>query len=320
MEMVESPPARACSKCGREKSDEDFPDVGNRCRDCVAAYHRDWRARNRATSNEASRRWKERNPDRPRAARLLREYGVTPDDVAAMMADQAGRCPICHEPLGERWAVDHCHDTGKVRGLLHIRCNAGLGSLKDNYLFIQRAAAYLMKHHPQTRIHPWAVIGDPPEHREYIWKFYDGAYDQYASPFFAPEIHETAIVGAFCTIDAGINQPTRVGAHTLLMKRTHLGHDVQIGARCELGAGVVLCGEVVVEDDVQIGGNTWVRPKVRIGKGARVGGGAVVVKDVPAGAVWAGNPAKPLVRGREARRRGQGWDGDIPARLGKEAA
>lgn len=144
------------------------------------------------------------------------------------------------------------------------------------------------------RVHPTAVIGDPPEHRDYIWALYAGD----ARETFYPDIALTAIVGAFCTIDAGTQQPTRIGAETLLMKRVHVGHDAQIGANCELGAGVVICGGVKIGNDVKIGGNAWIKPDIVIGDGARIGGGAVVVKDVPAGEVWAGNPAKPLRKGR----------------------
>ena len=156
----------------------------------------------------------------------------------------------------------------------------------------------------QTRIHPTAQIGGIPEHRAYVHNWYAGRLLQY-NLFKAPEIAESAIVHAFCTIDAGITRPTKIGDRSFLMSRCHLGHDVQIGADCELGAGVVVCGEVTVGDNVQIGGNTWIRPKITIGDGARIGGGSVVVKDVPAGEVWAGNPARPLVKGREASARGQ---------------
>jgi acyl-[acyl carrier protein]--UDP-N-acetylglucosamine O-acyltransferase len=129
-------------------------------------------------------------------------------------------------------------------------------------------------------IHPWASIGDPPEHRDW----------EPGMPTLEPEIGEGVRISAFCTVDAGIEEPTRIGKDTFLMARSHVAHDVQIGERCELGAGTVICGHVVIEDDVQIGGNTWVKPKVRIGKGARLGGGSVVVRDVPAGEVWAGSP------------------------------
>ena len=145
-------------------------------------------------------------------------------------------------------------------------------------------------------VHPTAVIGEPAEHRDVIWAYERGE----DVPQLYPSIHATAIVGALCTIDAGITKPTHIGAYSFLMKRCHVAHDVWIGERCELGAQVCVCGEVEIGDDVQIGGNTWIRPFVKIGDGARIGGGSVVLYDVPAGAVVAGNPAKPLRSGHEA--------------------
>lgn len=154
-------------------------------------------------------------------------------------------------------------------------------------------------------VHPTALVGGPPEHRKYIRRFYDGHWAQYGEPFFPPQIHETAIVHGYCTIDAGTMQPTRIGARSFLMARTHVGHDVQIGEDCEIGAGTVICGEVTIGNGVQIGGNTWIKPLITVASGARIGGGSVVVKDIPWGEVWAGNPAKPLTKGREATARGQ---------------
>lgn len=154
-------------------------------------------------------------------------------------------------------------------------------------------------------VHPTAVIGSVPEHRDYIFRWHRGEINFTYNVFKHPTIAPSAIVNAFCTIDAGLQRATSVGDGSLLMVRCHLGHDAEVGANCELGAGVVVCGEVTIGDNVQIGGNTWIRPKIRIGDGARIGGGSVVVKDVPAGEVWAGNPARPLVKGREASARGQ---------------
>ena len=150
-------------------------------------------------------------------------------------------------------------------------------------------------------ISPLALIGSTPENRVLIWDYHAGE-DVESYP---PEIHESAIVDAFCTVDAGTKRPTLIGERSWLQKRVHVGHDARIGAHCEIAVGVTIGGWVVIEDDVQVGGNTWIRPRVTIGKGARVGGGSVVVKDVPPGEVWAGNPAKPLRKGAEARRRGQ---------------
>jgi UDP-N-acetylglucosamine acyltransferase len=133
-------------------------------------------------------------------------------------------------------------------------------------------------------IHDTAVIGSPPEHRD--WKLGD--------PVLKPEIHPTAKINAFATVDGGLHQPTRVGARSFLMAHTHVGHDAQIGADVELAPGTVIGGHAVLEDGVRAGIGVMVRPFIRVGKGARLGAGAVVVKDVPAGEVWAGNPAKLL--------------------------
>ena len=58
---------------------------------------------------------------------LMRYYGVTPEDWDAMFEQQGGRCALCNAeqcPTGRRFAVDHDHETGDVRGLLCYRCNA----------------------------------------------------------------------------------------------------------------------------------------------------------------------------------------------------
>lgn len=63
----------------------------------------------------------------------LKQYGLTLHDYYWMVEEQLGRCAICFKPppRGKRLVVDHCHTTGKVRGLLCGRCNAGLGMLGD---------------------------------------------------------------------------------------------------------------------------------------------------------------------------------------------
>lgn len=131
-----------------------------------------------------------------------------------------------------------------------------------------------------------ALIGAPPEHREWPAERWG----------MRPEIADSARVSAFCTVDAGIKQPTRIGERTWLMKTVHVGHDAQIGDDCELAPGTVIGGHVVLEDRVRCGIGVLVLPFKRIGAGARLGAGAVVTKDVPAGETWVGNPAHRLGR------------------------
>jgi UDP-N-acetylglucosamine acyltransferase len=135
-------------------------------------------------------------------------------------------------------------------------------------------------------IHRLAVIGDPPEHRDW----------NEACEMFYPVIHPTARVEALVTIDAGMLHPTRVGARSWLMKKVHVGHDAQIGEDCEIAPMTSVGGEVQIGDKVKVGQGAVFKPRVIVGDGAVIGAGAVVVKDVPAGETWVGNPAKSLVK------------------------
>jgi acetyltransferase-like isoleucine patch superfamily enzyme len=57
--------------------------------------------------------------------------------------------------------------------------------------------------------------------------------------------------------------------------------------------GAVIAGEVMIEDFASIGSNATVLPRLKIAKGAIVGAGAVVTKDIPPGMTVVGNPARP---------------------------
>jgi hypothetical protein len=71
-------------------------------------------------------------------------YGVTVAEFHALLARQGGVCAICGKPGGKkRLALDHCHRTGEIRGLLCGACNIALGLLRDSPSLIRRAAAYV---------------------------------------------------------------------------------------------------------------------------------------------------------------------------------
>lgn len=77
---------------------------------------------------------------------LKRRYGITADDYANMLDKQNYSCAICKTSqceTGRNFAVDHCHTTKKVRGLLCSSCNIGLGQFKDNIELIEKAIKYL---------------------------------------------------------------------------------------------------------------------------------------------------------------------------------
>jgi hypothetical protein len=74
-----------------------------------------------------------------------RHFGITLKDYEDMLFKQNGVCAICLKECktGQRLAVDHCHTTGKVRGLLCMECNRGLGAFKDNVVVLTTAIKYL---------------------------------------------------------------------------------------------------------------------------------------------------------------------------------
>jgi hypothetical protein len=80
-----------------------------------------------------------------RAYNLQKRFGITIAQYEDMFAKQQGLCAICLKPSKRiRLAVDHCHATGRIRGLLCKKCNYNLLPLvKDDALLLQRAADYL---------------------------------------------------------------------------------------------------------------------------------------------------------------------------------
>jgi hypothetical protein len=84
----------------------------------------------------------------------VKKYGITAVEYNALLAEQAHRCWICgtehfdgvREGMDSPLVVDHCHDTGRVRGLLCPKCNMAIGLLGDDPSTAQAAADYLRSH------------------------------------------------------------------------------------------------------------------------------------------------------------------------------
>ncbi len=109
-------------------------------------YHKAWREKNA----EHCRAYRKRLRGHRGAAHRLARYGVTQEAFDAMVVSQSGACAICGSvPDGAGKLavlhVDHCHDTGRVRGLLCHWCNTGLGSFRDRPELLARAAGYLAR-------------------------------------------------------------------------------------------------------------------------------------------------------------------------------
>jgi len=139
---------KQCRSCGVEKSLSEFIKDKRRpdghyvyCKPCNAERRKDKRY---------YKAWREANPEKVvknRRTGLLRKYGLTEDDYSLMLASQNYACAICKSTdPNDRWNrfhVDHCHKSGKVRGLLCTQCNTGLGKFYDNIDSLSEAIRYL---------------------------------------------------------------------------------------------------------------------------------------------------------------------------------
>ncbi|MAO21337.1 MAG: hypothetical protein CMJ25_11365 [Phycisphaerae bacterium] len=83
---------------------------------------------------------------RRRSNKRVTAYGVTPVQFNKMLEQQGGACAICGTSIDQKAHVDHCHTSGKVRGLLCNNCNTAIGKLKDNPEIIQSALDYVKVH------------------------------------------------------------------------------------------------------------------------------------------------------------------------------
>ena len=91
------------------------------------------------------RKWWAANASWTPVYRAMRKYGLTMDQYHAMYEGQDFSCAICGNCSVQLY-VDHDHATGKPRGLLCNKCNAGLGMFNDSQAVFVKAGEYLARH------------------------------------------------------------------------------------------------------------------------------------------------------------------------------
>lgn len=128
---IEAASAEVCGKCGAPRTDDklkrDRLRKHGRADWCSRCYSRHATAvRNARVSSCNKRDWN-----------LRSRYGISQKDVDAMISSQGGKCAICAADL-KKYHVDHCHDTGLVRGVLCSFCNRSLPLIEDD---VKHAAA-----------------------------------------------------------------------------------------------------------------------------------------------------------------------------------
>ena len=145
-----------CGICGLEKRSM-FLKSGKEklvCDKCRKEKSSLWQKENKERVNEKNRIWSENNYEKKysnsKNSKLLKEYGITLEEYNKMSDAQNHCCKICEKQetkmLGKtKWklSVDHCHATGKIRGLLCAKCNVGLAKFEENEQHFLNAIKYL---------------------------------------------------------------------------------------------------------------------------------------------------------------------------------
>ena len=109
-----------------------------------------------------NRRWMDKNPERLKELRRIHyekhkvkikawhrdyklriTYGITPKEWEELFLSQNSCCAICGNQDSNQWHTDHCHTTGKIRGILCRTCNPGLGLFKEDADILLKAAEYI---------------------------------------------------------------------------------------------------------------------------------------------------------------------------------
>ena len=162
--------SKHCHICGELKPLSDFYRAGgmrdghrNDCKVCNLAEKKRRYEADPAAEIARVKQWQQANADRVNAFQresrkrpevkrrdrdsyYRRKYGKTADEVDAIVELQDERCLICNRDLPERLGsrhLDHDHRTGRIRGVLCIDCNHGLGKFRDDPDLLLRAVVYL---------------------------------------------------------------------------------------------------------------------------------------------------------------------------------
>ena len=155
---------KKCTKCKQNKSSDQFYEdksskngLRSNCKLCSNNSSIAWYKANIEIEQSKKKSWRQRNPvkvmQQNRRDNLKKNYGVSVKDWDILFEKQNGLCAICSQSETvllngklKRLAIDHCHLTKKVRGLLCAKCNKGLGLFKDKPELLNQAAKYLELH------------------------------------------------------------------------------------------------------------------------------------------------------------------------------
>lgn len=121
----------------------------SRCKLCERRDGKSYRLKNLEACKARKKRYDQSHPEKVHEWSFktrIRRMGLNPEEVIEYVNSHHGACEICGSvPTLRKLAVDHCHKTNVLRGLLCSNCNTGIGMFKDNPLLLNKAAVYLEK-------------------------------------------------------------------------------------------------------------------------------------------------------------------------------
>lgn len=163
--------SKNCTNCNTVKplgefarNKSKFDGLQTVCRPCSTILHRryveanrehvskvrrenrkNWSPEQVAVHKARAKKWRDENRERLRVQKAERRLGAEEGTRQRLLEDQKGKCAICGLPESDkvRLHMDHCHGTGKVRGLLCNNCNTGIGFMQDSPEILRMAALYL---------------------------------------------------------------------------------------------------------------------------------------------------------------------------------
>lgn len=143
---------KKCSRCGESKDLNEFyarkrarDGKMSSCKACNYVRLKEWKTLHPDKIKEYDARCYYANPDVRMDRQRAKKYNLAGDKYRAWLSAQEGKCNICGQVCskGYRLAVDHCHDTKRLRGLLCSSCNMAIGALGDTAEKLERAVEYL---------------------------------------------------------------------------------------------------------------------------------------------------------------------------------
>lgn len=149
--MTILPDFKSCSHCNKTLPIEKFYKLSRGgvradCISCSSLRNKNYYTKNKKELTSKSKAYALENKEKIKNDKMRRKFGIAIEEKILLFAKQGNKCAICgctENNVGRDWDIDHCHKTGKIRGILCSNCNRGLGLFQDSSEYLKQACTYL---------------------------------------------------------------------------------------------------------------------------------------------------------------------------------